>query len=140
MIVLDTNVLSALMRKIPEPEVVHWLDAQPGERIWTSSVSVYEIRFGLNILEDGRRKQQLQQAFEALVSDDLAKRILDLDAAAASEAALMSAEARRTGRSIEIRAALIAGSVRSRRAVLATCNIKHFQNTDITLINPWAAE
>ena len=137
MIVLDTNVLSALMRKIPEPEVIHWLDAQPAELIWTTSISVYEIRFGLNILEDGRRKKQLQQAFETILSEDLAKRVLDFDTASASEAALISAEGRKQGTSIEVRDALIAGSVRSRRAVLATRNISHFQYTNITLINPW---
>jgi predicted nucleic acid-binding protein len=137
MIILDTNVLSVLMQKIPEPQVIAWLDEQPAESIWTTTISVYEIHFGLEILDDGNRKKQLQIAFEKVMTEDLSQRILNFDHAAAREAALISAEGRKTGRSIEIRDALIAGLVRARRAELATRNVRHFENCDISVSNPW---
>ena len=137
MIVLDTNVISEFMRKRPESQVINWLDMQPAESIWTTAISVYEIRFGLEMLDDGARKKQLQDIFKTVISHDLSNRVLDFDNTAANEAALISANGRNTGRSIEIRDALIAGLVRSRRAALATRNVKHFENTGITVINPW---
>lgn len=137
MMVLDTNVISEFMRKVPESRVIDWLDTQPAESIWTTAISVYEIRFGLEVLDDGVRKKQLQDIFKTVISHDLSNRVLDFDNTAANEAALISAGGRNTGRSIEIRDALIAGLVRSRRATLVTRNVKHFGNTGITIINPW---
>ena len=140
MIILDTNVLSALMRRTPEPQVVTWLDTQPSDLVWTTAISVYEIRFGLEILDDGTRKRLLQETFEVMLAQDLSNRILDFDDAAAHEAALISANGRKKGRSIEVRDALIAGLARARRAKLATRNVKHFENTGIAIVNPWDEE
>lgn len=137
MIVLDTNVLSALMLKVPDRTVVSWLDRQPAESIWTTSISVFEIRFGLAILDDGRRKDRLQRAFEAVLEEELGGRVLDFDRSSAEATAALLAERRRAGRILEIRDAMIAGIVRARRATLATHNVRHFADSGSPVVDPW---
>lgn len=138
MIILDTNVVSALMQTAPDPQVVSWLDEQPAESIWSTSVTVFEVRFGLEILAVGARRNRLTAAFEALLAEDLADRILDLDTSAANEAAVLVAHLRGQGRAIEIRDAMICGIALARRAHVATRNVRHFEPASVPLINPWA--
>ena len=137
MIVLDTNVISALMLRDPDKKVIDWLDDQAPESIWTTSISIFEIRFGLEILEDGIKKQNLKDAFAHAVSEEFAGRILDFDNPAAKEAAILAAERRRSGRPVEFRDTMICGIARARRASVATRNVKHFQGTKVRIINPW---
>ena len=137
MIVLDTNVISALMRATPESNVVAWLDAQPSESIWTTSVCVFEVRYGLNILPEGNRRQAFQDAFEQALAHDLESHVLEFDSAAAHEAAAIAARLRTAGRTVEIRDVQIAGIVSARRGTLATRNTAHFIDSGIPLINPW---
>ena len=87
MIILDTNVLSALMRKTPDAAVVGWLDRQPAESIWITSVTLFEARLGLALLPEGRRRAGLVSAFAHLLEEDLENRVLDFDTGAAIEAA-----------------------------------------------------
>lgn len=136
MIVLDSNVISALMN-LPDSSVIHWLDAQPLQSLWTTSICVYEIEYGLNSLPSGRRRNGLKKDFDRALQVDLQGRILDFDAEAARAAGHISAELRRIGRPIDVRDAMIAGIVSSRRATLATRNIKHFAETQIRIVNPW---
>ena len=138
MIILDTNVLSALMLNKPDAHVVTWLDGMPPESIWTSSITVYEIRFGLDIMDDGARKERLHAMFEAVLSDDLSGRVLVFDKPAAEEAAQLSADKRKQGQTIEVRDAMICGIARARRASVATRNVRHFEVADVTVMNPWA--
>ena len=79
MIIVDTNVLSALMQQKPEPTVVEWLDAQSAETVWITSMTLFEMRYGLKIVTDGQRKALLQDRFEKLVQIDLANRIVVFD-------------------------------------------------------------
>jgi hypothetical protein len=138
LIILDTNVLSALMRARPEPAVLGWLDGQPAESIWTTAVTVFEIRLGLDLLEVGRRRKQLEAAFEAALRQDLGGRIVELDRQCAEAAATLSAARSRAGLTIEIRDAFIAGICIARKASLATRNIKHFGGLGLSLLDPWA--
>ena len=138
MIILDTNVLSALMLKKPDTKIVYWLDAMPPESIWTSSITVFEIHFGLEIMDDGSKKKRLKETFESVLEEEFLGRILDFNKMAAEEAALVFASKRKEGRTIEVRDAMICGIARARRASIATRNIKHFENTGITIINPWS--
>jgi len=138
MIVLDTNVLSALMRREADQTVVTWLDLQPSESVWTTSVTVFEIRFGLELLAPSRRKRQLEDAFSRAVDEDFQGRILPFDHEAASEAARLAAERRAVGRSVDFRDIEIAGIVSARRATLATRNARHFQDLRIKVVDPWA--
>lgn len=137
MLVLDTNVISELMKAEPDPRVIAWLDSQPAISVWTTSVSVFEISFGLNSLPDGKRKDVLQDAFEAMLADDLEYHVLDFDRAAAIRAGEISAQLHGLGRPVEVRDVQIAGIVSVRQAILATRNLKHFQDTNISLVNPW---
>lgn len=138
MIILDTNVLSALMLKVPDQSVVSWLDSKPAESVWTTSISVFEVRFGLAIMSDGRKKRGLTRAFDAMLDEELVGRVLDFDRPSAEETASLLARRRRTGRTMEVRDAMIAGVALSRKASLATRNSRHFADTGMELIDPWA--
>jgi toxin FitB len=137
MILLDTNVLSALMQQTPDPVVVSWLDEQPAESIWTTSVTVFEIRTGIELLERGRRRKRLEQVFEQLLAEDLEARVQPFDQAAAQAAGTIAAARQRAGFAVEIRDVQIAGIASARRAKLATRNSRHFEGTGVGLINPW---
>lgn len=137
MIVLDTNVLSALMQKAPEPLVVDWLDHQPAESVWITTVTLFEARLGIALLPAGRRRKALEVAFNQLLLEDLEGRVLDFDRPSAEAAATLAAERRRKGRVVDIRDTQIAGIVIARRAMLATRNVKHFSDLSVEVVNPW---
>jgi toxin FitB len=137
LIILDTNVLSALMQKVPEASVVEWLDKQPAESVWITSITLFEARLGLALLPSGRRRRLLETAFEQLLAEDLEGRVLDFDRPAAEAAAALAAERQLKGRSADVRDTQIAGIVVSRRAKLATRNVKHFADLNAEVVNPW---
>lgn len=137
MIILDTNVLSALMQQQPDPVVVNWLDAQPAEAIWISSITLFEARYGLALLPESQRKTLLQQRFEQLVQTDLANRVVVFDVRAAHLAAHLAAERKNRGRPVDMRDTFIAGIAIAQGAALATRNIRHFDDLPIPVINPW---
>ena len=139
MIILDTNVISALMRQGTNPIVVDWLDSQPPESIWITAVTVFEVHFGLELLTHGRRRRQFEDAFARALDDDFERRILPFEQSAARAAASIAAHQRQEGRPIEIRDAQIAGIVSARRATLATRNTRHFADLGIAIVDPWAA-
>lgn len=138
MILLDTNVVSALMRRGPEPVVVAWLDEQPAESIWTTSITVFEVQTGLELLQPGRRRQQLEDAFAQLLAEELQGRVQSFDQPAAIAAGRIAAERQRAGRTVEIRDVQIAGITSVRKATLATRNTRHFESLGIDLVNPWS--
>ena len=139
MIILDTNVLSALMRVAPEARVVAWLDRQPAESVWITSITMFEARLGLALLPAGRRRQSLESAFAQLLKDDLENRVLDFDSAAASEAAALAANRQKAGRPVDMRDTQIAGIALARHATLATRNVRHFADLKIPVVDPWLA-
>jgi predicted nucleic acid-binding protein len=139
-IILDTNVLSALMRKAPEAPVVAWLDGQPAESVWITSVTLFEARLGLALLPKGRRRQTLEAAFAQLLEQDLENRVLDFDSAAAVEAASLAAERQRAGRPVDMRDTQIAGIALARHATLATRNVRHFLDLKVPVVDPWQAQ
>lgn len=137
MILLDTNVLSALMQQQADTRIVAWLDRQPAESIWLSSVTVFEARYGLALLADGQRKHALLDRFEALLRDDLFNRVLPFDTSAAHQAALLAAARKAHGRPVDMRDTFIAGIAMSHRATLATRNVRHFADLSSPVVNPW---
>ena len=139
MIILDTNVLSALMRPVPEAPVVAWLDRQPPESMWITSITLFEVRLGLALLPSGRRRQALESAFDLLLKDDLEDRVLDFDSAAAGEAASLAAKRQKSGRSVDMRDTQIAGIALARSATLATRNVRHFRDLEVPVVDPWEA-
>ncbi len=137
MIILDTNVLSALMREKADPAVVRWLDRQPHLSIWTTSITVLEIRFGIAIMVTGRRRSRLSEAFERAINEKLDRRVAAFDAVSAQEAAALMAMRQQSGRSGELRDAMIAGIALAHRATLATRNTRHFSDLSTPVVSPW---
>lgn len=138
MIVLDTSVLSALMHETPDRKVILWLDGQPRTSVWTTAVTILEIRFGLQILPVEKRRSALLHAFEEVL-EKIGHRVAPFDAIAAEQAGELMASRRQKGRSGDLRDAMIAGIVLAHHATLATRNTPHFEDLPIPVVNPWAA-
>ena len=139
MIILDTNILGALMRPVPDTAVVRWLDQQPAESIWITSITLFEARFGLALLPSGRRRQRLESEFDRLLREDLENRVLDFDSVAATEAAALAAARQKSGRPVDMRDTQIAGIALTRHATLATRNVRHFADLEISIVDPWVS-
>jgi len=136
--ILDSNILSALMQPIPEVAVVSWLDSQARRSLWTTTVNVFEIRFGLKSMPADRRQALLIENFE-LILEQLEDRVAAFDLAAAHEAGELMAARLRRGRPVEIRDTMIAGIALAHNASLATRNTRDFEDSRVPLVNPWAA-
>ena len=137
MIILDTNVLSALMQTNPDPVVVSWLDQVPAESVWITSVTLFEAQFGLALLPEGNRRKLLTALFQELVEVDLEGRVLLFNRSAAEQAALLAAERQKHGHIVDMRDTFIAGIALAKKATLATRNIRHFNDLQIQVVNPW---
>jgi toxin FitB len=139
MIVLDTNVLSELMRPTPDELVLQWMDCQPSASLFTTTVTQAEILYGVSTLPDGRRRQELARAVGAMFEQDFRGKTLPFDGPAAVAYAAICADRRRLGRPISQFDAQIAAIVRSRGAALGTRNTQDFQECGINVIDPWLA-
>lgn len=137
MILLDTNVLSALMQREPEPAVVAWLDAQGAESVWISSVTLFEARYGIALLPEGQRKTRLDHELDQLMQAEFGQRVLVFDAQAARQAALLAARRKAQGRNVDVRDTWIAGVALAHGATLATRNTRHFDDLTTPVVNPW---
>ena len=142
LIILDTNVVSELMRQAPNPRVVAWLGRQPLSSLVTTSLTVAEIWAGFSILPGGRRQQDLQQAAAAIFAmfeHSYGGRILPFDEQAGAAYGVITAERRRSGRPIKTIDAQIAAVARTRQAAVATRDEDDFAGLDLPVINPWTA-
>lgn len=138
MIVLDTNVLSELLRPEPDGSIEAWLAAQQSSSIFITTVTEAEIRYGVWLLPQGKRRRELEAAITASFAEDFAGRILPFDSAAAIGYAEIASVRRAAGRPISQFDAQIAAITSSRGASLATRNIGDFQAVGLRLVNPWA--
>lgn len=137
MILLDTNVLSELMRAKPDPQVLAWVDAQPASELVICSITVAEILYGIARMPDGKRKQGLLDLASAMFDEDFAGNILPFDADAAVHYAELAAESEVRGRAVEMADVQIAAIGRLHDAVIATRNIRHFEPLGVELVDPW---
>src|SRR6185437_7841998 len=133
MIILDTNVLSAVMRMKPEPAVIAWLNDQPLESVWVTAITIYEVRFGIELLPSSKKRMSLLESFHSFL-DAIDHRISPFDAAAGEQAASLMARRQKAGRPIDLRDTIIAGIALARRATLATRNRIHFADAGITIL------
>jgi hypothetical protein len=138
MIILDTNVLSALMHVTPDTTVLGWLDRQPRTSIWTTSISTFEVQFGLQIMAPGKRRLALLQKFESFL-EKIDHRVAPFDQESASQTADLMASRQKDGRTGDLRDSMIAGVVLANRASLATRNVAHFDDIDAVVVDPWTA-
>jgi predicted nucleic acid-binding protein len=137
MIILDTDVVSALMLSEPDETVISWLDHQARISVWTTSVTAFEIRYGLEIMPVGRRRSGMETGFARVLAEKLEGRILAFDEAAAAAAASLMGQRRRTGQPRELRDTMIAGIALAQRATLATGNVRHFDDLSVPVVDPW---
>jgi predicted nucleic acid-binding protein len=138
MIVLDTNVLSEILRPVPEPRVLAWLEEQGANSVFTTAITQGEILYGIRLLADGQRRRKLWHAATAIFDDDFAGRVLVFDSDAAGHYAEIGASRRAAGRPISQFDATIAAIVRSHGATLATRNEKDFDGCGVEIVNPWS--
>ena len=137
MILLDTNVLSAVTQETPDQSVTAWLDRQPNESIWITAVTLMELRFGLHIMPKGHRRNLLVQATTILLEEKIQGRIASFNIAAAEQAAELMAVRKTKGRMMDSRDTMIAGIALATRATLATRNTSHFSDLSVPVVNPW---
>jgi hypothetical protein len=138
MIVLDTNVISEMMRPKPDAAVMAWLGEQPMAGVFTTTLTQAEIFYGLALLPDGRRRDELIAAARPIFEVDLAGRVLPFDTDAADAYPTIAASRRQSGQPISQIDAQIAAIVRSRGARLATRDVADFADCGITVVDPWA--
>ena len=136
MIILDTNVISEFMRPGPDEAVVAWLDRQSASAIWTTSITIFEVEFGLQKMPRGKRRKVREEQFQEMIATILRGRVLDFDTEAAIASGALGAASQADGRPIEIRDLQIAGIARARNATVATRNVKHFHEL-CQVRNPW---
>lgn len=139
MIVLDTNVLSELMRAKPAPEVLAWVDAQPTSQLFISAITVAEILYGIARMADGKRKQSLLDVATLMFDEDFAGRILSFDSDAAVHYAGLTAESEAKGKVVDMADGQIAAIAALHDARVATRNVRHFDYLGVPVINPWEA-
>lgn len=137
MILLDTNVLSELMRAKPNQQVLAWVDAQPAGKLVICAITVAEILYGITRLPEGKRKQSLLSMAKAMFEEDFAGSILPFDTQAAEHYAELAADAERRGRSVDMADLQIAAIGLSYGAPIVTRNTRHFEGLGVSLINPW---
>jgi toxin FitB len=138
MIVLDTNVLSEILRPTPDDPVLAWLAGQPRSSLFTTTITEAELLYGVHLLPDSHRKAVLNRAVSEVFLSDFAGHVLEFDSDAAAAYAEISASRKSMGRPISQFDASIAGIARSRGASVATRNVKDFCDCGVDVINPWA--
>jgi hypothetical protein len=139
MIILDTNVVSELMKPAPSKPVASWVALQAATSLYTTSVTEAEILHGVMLLPAGTRRNRLQSAAEAMFSEDFGGRVLSFGSEAARAYAAIASERRRAGRPISHFDAQVAAIGRSARGAIATRNTRDFEDCGVKLINPWLA-
>jgi toxin FitB len=137
MIILDTNVVSELLRAKPAPTVEAWLAGQDGADIYLTAISAAELRYGVAVLAKGKRRDALAEAVNGILREDFRDRILPFDSAAAIEYADIGAQRRAAGRPISQFDCQIAAIARAHGAAMATRNVDDFEGCGIGLIDPW---
>lgn len=137
MIVVDTNVVSELLKPAPAPQVEAWLANQEGATVFFTAVGEAELRFGVAILPASRRRTILASTIEAMLDEDFRGRILPFDRVAARAYAVIAAERRAAGRPISQFDCQIAAIARTHEAAVATRNTGDFEGCGIAVIDPW---
>ncbi len=139
MILVDTNVVSEPLHRVPEPRVVEWLDAQALETLYISTITVAEMRFGVRSLPEGRRRELLHNGLEQEVLPLFTGRVLAFDLAASQAYAELMANARSAGRSISAFDGYIAATAAANSMMVATRDTLPFEAAGLRTINPWLA-
>ena len=138
-VLLDTNVVSELMRKAPDPTVAVWAAGHRLENLFFSAVGEAELRYGAATLPTGQRRETLVSDIERMLGEAFEDRVLPFDSGAARAYADIAAKRRSTGRAVAPADCQIAAIARSRRMAVATRNVRDFEDVNIEVIDPWVA-
>jgi toxin FitB len=138
MVILDTNVVSEMMRATPAPAVVSWLNEQDAAQLFLTAITIGEIRFGLRVLPEGKRRRSLEEGFERILAEAFAGRILAFDEAAAHSYGEVMGRRKEIGRPLDILDAQIASIARSTGCSVATRNVQDFIECGVEIVNPFA--
>ncbi len=138
-VLLDTNVVSELMRKTPDPAVAVWAAGQPLNSLYFSAVGEAELRYGAAVLPTGQRRETLVSDIERMLGEAFEDRVLPFDSGAARAYADIAARRRSAGRPVTPPDCQIAAIAQSRRMAVATRNVRDFEDADIELVDPWVA-
>lgn len=139
MIIIDTDVLSAAIRDVPNERVVHWLDSQRFDEIWITSITTVEVLIGIEELPRGGRRDALERSFLSALTGFLRGRVLAFDHDSAFQAGRLYGQRRRAGRTIALADTQIAGIAVAHGATLATGNQRDFADLAVPVVNPWEA-
>jgi predicted nucleic acid-binding protein len=139
MLLLDTNLVSELMRPRPDPRVLSWVAGQPLSEMAIASITVMEIRFGLALLSQGRRRTDLDTRFRQFLTQAFAGHVLAFDQPAADACAEIRALRRQMGNPITVEDSMVAAIARVHGAPIATRDVGGFEGCGLTVINPWQA-
>ncbi len=137
MIVLDTNIISELMKPVPDANVVAWLDAQETTHLFVTTISIAKINYGLSILPKGKKREQLEGAFIGALEDAFDRRILSFDKSAAFTYGKLMESRKSLGRPLSILDGQIAAITHSSKASIATRNVRDFEYCEIAIVNPF---
>ncbi len=138
MIVLDTNVLSEVIKERPYPAVLNWMRSVPASSMFTTSLTCAELLYGVRVLPPGQRRSDLDSKINQIIDQVFTGRVLGFDAHAADAYATLAARLRQQGRPMSQADAMIAGIVLSRGAKLVTRNVRDFADAGCELIDPWS--
>jgi len=131
---LDTNVVSELAKRAPDPQVVAFLSSR--DDLWLSTVVTYELEFGLRLLPVGRRRRQLEDALTAIVTEHQ-HRLLPVGRREARQGARLRAQAQLAGRIASVSDSLIAGTAAAHDLAIATRNVSDFEGLGVDVVSPW---
>ncbi len=138
MIILDTNIISEVMRPLPDQNVIQWLNKQKSDNLYVSSISIAEINYGLYALPQGKRKQQLKNRFKQFINKAFCYRILDFDKQAAILYGQIMGEGKLTGHPMNVLDGQIAAIALHHGFAVASRNVKDFNYCGVEIINPFA--
>ena len=138
MYILDTDVVSELMRPAPEPAIASWVVDRAASSLYLTAIGEAELRFGLAVMPPGQRRDGLVASLERMLRTGFANRILPFDSAAARACAEIATARRATGRPISQPDGQIAAIARARGMAVTTRNVRDFEDTGIELVDPWA--
>jgi toxin FitB len=139
MLLLDTNLVSELMRSHPDPHVMSWVAAQPLSEMAIATITVMEIRFGIALLPHGRRRADLDTRFRQLLARAFAGRVLTFDQPAADACAEIRARRRQSGNPMTVQDGMIAAIGRVHGAPVVTRDVRGFEGCGLSVIDPWQA-
>jgi predicted nucleic acid-binding protein len=137
MILIDTNIISEMMKPAPDPKVITWIDQQNIMQLYISTITIAELGYGINVLPAGNRRNSLEKAFNSVVREAFEYRIFSFDEVAAHQYATIMSQRKNLGKPMSIADGLIAAIARAHNCTVATRNINDFINIELDLINPF---